>query len=117
MERNNKGQFAPGNRFAAQGGQARARRLSARRRQEIARQGWAAMVDKHFAGDEQAAKAWWGAIGKWASDVSAGYAGTWMQAFSHPGPPAAFLERRTQQQAACRQALAFTLSDLPEQAF
>lgn len=73
-----------------------------------------ALVRKHFEGDQEAAKRWWGAIGAWASDVAAGYAGTWMQAFHHPGPPHEFLERLEHER---RYALDFTLDELGELAF
>lgn len=114
MNRNCKGQFVPGNSIAHKGGKARARALSTERRRAIARQGWDAMVRKHFEGDQEAAKRWWGAIGAWASDVAAGYAGTWMQAFRHPGPPHEFLERLEHER---RYALDFTLDELGELAF
>lgn len=114
MNRNCKGQFVPGNSIARKGGKARARALKPERRSAIARMGWDAMVDKHFEGDQEAAKRWWGAIGAWASDVAAGYAGTWMQAFRHPGPPHEFLERLEYER---RYALDFTLDELGELAF
>lgn len=114
MNRNCKGQFVPGNSIARKGGLARARALPAERRRAIARQGWDALVRKHFEGDQAAARRWWGEIGAWASDVAAGYAGTWMQAFHHPGPPHEFLERYEHEQ---RYALDFTLDELGELAF
>lgn len=117
MQRNDKGQFVRGNTIARKGGQARARTLTPARRREIAQQGWDAMVDKHFGGDQQAAKEWWGAIGAWASDVMAGYAGTWMHVFHHPGQPAEFLKQYQAQQAYKQQRLEFTLSELGELSF
>lgn len=117
MQRNDKGQFVRGNTVASKGGRARARTLTPAQRRQIARQGWDAMVDKHFAGDEAAAKRWWGSIGAWASDVMAGYAGTWMQVFQHPGQPAEFLQVYQAQQAYKQQRLEFTLSELDELSF
>jgi hypothetical protein len=117
MQRNDKGQFVRGNTIASKGGRARARKLTPARRSEIARMGWNAMVDKHFAGDEMAAKRWWGSIGAWASDVMAGYAGTWMHVFHHPGPPDQFLKLEEAKRAYKQQRLNFSLRDLEELSF
>lgn len=117
MERNSKGQFAPGNKLARKGGAARAKALPAPRRTEIARQGWDTMVTKHFAGDQTAARRWWGLIGAWASDVTAGYAGTWMQVFRHPGTPQQFIQRFYAENLTLRQALEFTLEDVEPKDF
>lgn len=117
MERNGKGQFVRGNRASVKGGLARARALPAARRSEIARRGWEAMVARHFGGDEAAAKRWWGCIGAWASDVMAGYAGTWMAVFQHPGTPREFLQRFYAENVALHDALAFGLDDVLEMEF
>ena len=114
MERNNKGQFVRANTLASKGGRARARKLTPQHRHEIARQVCVALVASHFAGDEAAARRWWGEIGKWASDVAAGYAGTRMHVFHHPGQPAEFLQTYQAQQ---EYKLEFTLSELGELSF
>lgn len=67
-DRNQRGRFLPGNQTAARGGQARAAKLPPKRRQEIARAGWQAFVERHFAGDEQAAGEYIGQLGAWAAE-------------------------------------------------
>ncbi len=80
-----RGQFQPGNEFARLGGQARAARLSKRRRREIARRGWDAMVERHFAGDQIAAKHYLAALGTWNSEKV--FEGTPVPVRGrHPGP-------------------------------
>jgi len=53
-DRDARGRFMAGNQFARAGGQARAAKLSPRRRKTIARKARRAMVRKHFAGDDRA---------------------------------------------------------------
>lgn len=74
-DRNAAGQFAPGNTTAQRGGQARAAQLPPERRQEIARLGWQALVERRFAGDHQVAAEYIGRLGAWAAERSA-YAGS-----------------------------------------
>jgi hypothetical protein len=83
-ERTPAGRFAPGNTTASQGGQARAARLSATRRQAIARLGWQALVERHFDGDTARAADYIGRLGAWAAerlrrqpDLPAGVATPW----------------------------------------
>ncbi len=58
VNRDAKGRFTAGNEWASKGGRARAKALPAERRKEIARLGFAAMVERHFAGDRQKATDW-----------------------------------------------------------
>lgn len=74
-DRNQRGRFLPGNTTAQRGGQARAAALPPERRQEIARAGWRALVERRFAGDHQAAAEYVGALGAWAAEKVA-YAGS-----------------------------------------
>ena len=67
-DRNQRGRFLPGNQTAARGGQARAAKLPPARRQEIARAGWQALVEKHFAGDQERAADYIGRLGAWAAE-------------------------------------------------
>ncbi len=83
-DRDAKGRFTAGNEWASKGGRARARALSPQRRREIARMGFAAMVDRHFEGDKKAAVDWLTAKGQWASD--AGYREDGLGVFRDPGP-------------------------------
>lgn len=66
--RDDRGRFAPGNPYAAQGGQVRATKLSPDRRRAIARLGFLAFVDRYFDGDRAAAVDWLGRLGAWAAD-------------------------------------------------
>ena len=66
--RDAKGRFLPGNTFAAEGGRARAKKLSRRRRRAIARKAYRAMVKKVFLGDYIAQKRYFGALGLWNSE-------------------------------------------------
>jgi len=66
--RDAKGRFAVGNTFAAEGGRARAKKLSRWRRKAIARKGYRAMVKKVFLGDYQAQKRYFAALGLWNSE-------------------------------------------------
>ena len=66
--RDDKGRFTSGNPFASDGGRARAKKLSERQRRAIARKAYRAMVEKHFAGDYRAQKAYFAALGLWNSE-------------------------------------------------
>lgn len=93
-ERDRRGRFARGNAVASAGGKARAAKLSKRRRRQIAKSGWKAMVRRHFACNEAEAKRWWGEIGAWAYDQQAGAGnGIIGVAFPHPGDPQSFRAR------------------------
>lgn len=70
--RDARGRFAPGNDLASAGGRARAAKLSRRRRRQIARMGYRAMVEKHFLGDFHAQHRYLGELGAYAYDVQAG---------------------------------------------
>lgn len=52
------GRFDLCNDFSFAGGRARARKLTPERRKAIAAMGFAALAEKHFAGDRLAAKTW-----------------------------------------------------------
>lgn len=82
-DRDPHGRFTPGNGYASVGGRRRAEALPAERRAAIARAGWQAVVVQRFGGDMDAAKAWFGAVGAWASDAP--YRETFPK-FAHPGP-------------------------------
>lgn len=88
MARDERGRFVKGNPWASIGGQARAAALPVDRRREIGAMGWAALVDRRFAGDDAAARAWIGRIGVWADDQSHPW---WMRVARHPGSPEQFL--------------------------
>ena len=66
--RDEKGRFTQGNPFAAEGGRARAKKLSRRRRRAIARKAYEAMVEKVFLGDFRAQRAYFAALGVWNSE-------------------------------------------------
>ena len=96
--RDEKGRFTKDNPFAAQGGRARAAKLSKRRRRAIARKGRRAMVEKHFAGDDRAQRAYFAALGRWNYEQMAAIPETWStlgasvrRAARHPGSPNDFL--------------------------
>ena len=93
-QRKANGKFAKGNTISKRGGHARARALSPRRRRQIAKQGWAALVARRFAGDERAAKRWWGAMGAYHYDRQVmDIYGAIRPAFPHPGTPTEFRSR------------------------
>lgn len=72
--------------------------------------GWRGLVNRRFAGDEAACKAWWGRIGAYYYDIS-NFASTPVSIkFSHPGTPEQFLAQR-------RRSLEFTLDDVQELEF
>ena len=81
--RNQAGLFVRGNPWASQGGRARAERLTPQQRRAIARQGFAAFVERRFGGDREAAVSWLGTLGAWASDAP--YRDRF-PVFDHPGP-------------------------------
>lgn len=92
--RDQRGRFGPGNPFAAEGGRARAKKLSKRRRRKIARLGWKALVDKRFGGNERAAAWWLGKVGAhtYARMVSGeGSSIAFKEVFAHPGSPEEFM--------------------------
>ncbi len=83
--RDARGRFTPGNTAASAGGRARAAKLSRRRRRAIARQGYRAMVARHFDGDERAQRKYFAALGLWNSERV--FEGTPVPVrASHPGP-------------------------------
>lgn len=85
------GKFAKGNTISQRGGQARAAKLSPRRRRKIAKQGWAGLVQRRFGGDERAAKQWIGAVGAYHYDRGLRGLGWYLRpVFPHPGDPSAF---------------------------
>jgi hypothetical protein len=87
-ERDRKGRFQPGN--------------------QVCYQGWQGLVQKRFAGDEQACREWWGRMGAWHYDTV--YRNIGLGAIPHPGTPEEFLQRK-------RSALAFKLEELPDLPF
>lgn len=94
-----RGQFQPGNTFASLGGQARAAKLSSRRRRAIARKARRALVAKRFHGDDQAQRRYIAALGAYAYEVQAGAydAGSPLRPnAAHPGTISEFLERHWQ---------------------
>ena len=74
-DRDARGRFTQGNRSAVRGGQVRAAKLPPTRRQEIARLGWQALVERRFSGDAQRAAEYIGQLGAWAAERTA-YAGS-----------------------------------------
>lgn len=93
-QRDKRGRFTKGNRISKRGGHARAAALSPRRRRQIAKQGWNGLVQKHFNGDDRAAKLWFGAIGAWNYDqLVLDVWGAVRPVYPHPGTPSEFRER------------------------
>ena len=86
--------FSKGNPYASAGGKARAKKLSKKRRQAIAKQGWTALVQQRFKGNEALCKAWWGAIGAWFYDAP--YRQDGLGKIPHPGTPEEFIRSRSQ---------------------
>jgi hypothetical protein len=72
---------------------------------QVAALGWAGLVTKRFAGNEQIAKRWWGRMGAYNSDAV--YRARGLGAMPHPGQPEAFVRQY-------RAALEFSLNDVPE---
>ena len=85
--RDARGRFLPGHRWASEGGKARARKLTKAERRAIARKGFQGLVDRHFAGDVEAAKKYIGLRGAYASDAvyRDGNSAIWPK-FKDPGP-------------------------------
>lgn len=84
-DRDARGRFAAGNHAASAGGRARAAKLSKRRRRAIARKGYRAMVARHFGGDSQAQKKFFGELGIYNSERV--FEGTPIRVLArHPGP-------------------------------
>lgn len=97
--RDARGRFTRGNMAAAAGGLARAAKLSARRRREIAAAGRAAQVEKWFLGDDQGQRRYMAQLGAWVYDqqAGAGAPGSALQAVAtHPGTISEFCARRWQ---------------------
>ena len=86
-DRDARGRFTQGNRSAVRGGQVRAAKLPPTRRQEIARLGWQALVERRFSGDARRAAEYIGRLGAWAAERTA-YAGSplYQPTWEHPGP-------------------------------
>jgi hypothetical protein len=86
--------FTQGNTYAAEGGRARAAKLSPERRREIARLGWLGRVHRQFGGDVDAARAYVADLGRWAGDP---YDGDPIpRVYQHPGEPSEYRARRYQ---------------------
>jgi hypothetical protein len=82
---------------------------------QVCYQGWQALVQKRFQGDEQACKAWWSAWGAYHSDFP--YHGTSIQKFFPPPPPEEFLAQRRQALALRCASVPNQVAELPEMAF
>jgi hypothetical protein len=67
-DRDERGRFLAGNRLASAGGKARAEKLTPEQRHAIAKAGFAALVERRFNGDKQAALDRFHALGLWAID-------------------------------------------------
>lgn len=100
MARDSRGRFVKGNEFASAGGMARAKKLSKRRRRQIAKKARRAMVDRHFMGDDKAQREYFAQLGTWnyerMAGVDVGLGGAIAKATRHPGRPSDFMERRLQ---------------------
>ena len=96
-QRGPNGRFLPGNTVAGAGGRARAAKLSKRRRRQIAKQGYRAMVNRHFGGDDRAQRAYLAELGRWAYEqqaaVDVGLGASVAMATRHPGPIQEFRAR------------------------
>jgi len=97
MNRDAKGRFVTGNAIAAEGGRARAKKLSRRRRRAIARKAYRAMVEKVFLGDFRAQRHYFAALGRWNYEQMAAVTGglglSVRLSTLHPGKPTDFLAR------------------------
>lgn len=77
--------FTPGNPHAASGGHARAAKLTPDQRSEIARAGYQATTDAHFAGDADKHNQWLAQAGLAAQDANyPAYMRVWRTAMPHP---------------------------------
>jgi hypothetical protein len=83
---------------------------------QVAALGWAGLVERRFAGDRAAARAWVGQLGRWAYGLNYrkpdGQYQPWVKPTfrQHPGQPETFT-------AEYRQRLEFSLSDVEPLAF
>jgi hypothetical protein len=96
MSRDKNGRFLKGNPLASKGGQARAEKLPAWRRKEIAQKGFQAMVVKHFNGDRGKATRWLAATGRHALDGMA-RENDWFFQFPDPGPHPAHRQQKSEE--------------------
>ena len=77
--------FQPGNAFASIGGRTRAQKLSAERRRDIARSGFEATTQKHFAGDAKRHVQWFIDSGLATQDANyPNWMRVWRKATPHP---------------------------------
>jgi hypothetical protein len=83
-DRDKHGRFLPNNRWSSAGGNARALKLSRRRRREIAAMGFQAMVDRYFNGDRKAATKWLSDAGLYFQDSDLRSIGKGI--YKDPGP-------------------------------
>ena len=74
--------------------------------------GWQGLVQRRFAGDEEAARRWWGLMGAWHYDRP--YRERGLGHMINPGQPEEFLQRW---QATNALLDTFTLNDVPEMEF
>jgi len=96
-QRDQRGRFVKGNSISKHGGHARAKALTPKQRKAISRKGWRGLVRKQFAGDEAAARAWFGALGAWCYDQQLlDIYGAVRSAFPYPGTPTEYRARRYQ---------------------
>ncbi len=89
--------FQKGNTYASRGGRARAQKLSAEERKEIARAGRQAVVEKIFEGDAEAQRQWWRELSLYnyetqVGEVTGGYGRQVQAKARHPGNPAQWYE-------------------------
>ena len=107
--RDARGRFQAKNPFASRGGNARAKKLSKRRRKKIARLGWKGLVERRFEGNEAAARFWWGKVGAhtYARLAVGGTAIPWKSVFDYPGSPEEFMTWYRRLFPGCDQDVAF----------
>ena len=88
-QRDSRGRFVRGNSIASIGGQARAQKLSPRRRKAIARLARRRMVERHFGGDDRQQRQYFAELGRYAYEAAAGSyrpGSPLRTAVQHPGP-------------------------------
>lgn len=88
-QRDRRGRFVKGNTIASAGGQARAAKLSPRRRKAIARLARRRMVERHFGGDDRQQRQYFAELGRYAYEAQAGSyreRSPLRTAVRHPGP-------------------------------
>lgn len=95
MERISGGRFGLNNQTAKSGGVARGRKLSAERKREIGRKGYATRVRKLFGGDKDAAADYMRELGTWSYERQADVDNMASRS-PHPGTPREFMARRFQ---------------------